>query len=73
MVLAAVWKQVPYNVLFFLAGLQAIPPSLLEAAAIDGVKSADLGGSSAQSVVLMAIVVVLTVLQFRFVERKVSY
>jgi len=133
-VLAAVWKQVSYNVLFFLAGLQAIPPSLLEAAAIDGagpwrrfrtivwpllspttfflltvnivyaffdtfgvidaiteggpsgatqilvykvyhdgVKSADLGGSSAQSVVLMAIVVVLTVLQFRFVERKVSY
>ena len=39
----------------------------------DGVKSADLGGSSAQSVVLMVIVVLLTVLQFRFVERKVSY
>jgi len=133
-VVAAVWKQVSYNVLFFLAGLQAIPPSLLEAAAIDGagpwrrfrtivwpllspttfflltvnivyaffdtfgvidaiteggpsgatqilvykvyhdgVKSADLGGSSAQSVVLMVIVVLLTVLQFRFVERKVSY
>lgn len=133
-VLAATWKQISYNFLFFLAGLQAIPPSLLEAAAIDGagpvrrfwsivfpllspttffllvvnivyaffdtfgvidattaggpaqatnilvykvytdgVKSADLGGSSAQSVVLMAIVIALTAVQFRFVERKVQY
>src|SRR5690606_301174 len=35
-VLAAVWKQLSYNFVFFLAGLQAIPRSLLEAAAIDG-------------------------------------
>jgi len=39
----------------------------------DGVKAADLGGSSAQSVILMIIVIVLTVVQFRFVERKVNY
>ena len=133
-VIASVWKQISYNFLFFLAGLQSIPKSLIEAAAIDGagpvrrfwtivfpllspttffllvvnivyaffdtfgvidattqggpaqatqilvykvyhdgVKSADLGGSSAQSVVLMLIVIVLTVVQFRFVERKVNY
>ena len=133
-VIAATWKQVSYNFLFFLAGLQSIPKSLLEAAAIDGatptrrfwtvvfpllspttffllvinivyaffdtfgvidattqggpagatqilvykvyydgVKAADLGGSAAQSVVLMAIVIALTVAQFRFVERKVQY
>jgi sn-glycerol 3-phosphate transport system permease protein len=133
-VIASVWKQISYNFLFFLAGLQSIPKSLIEAAAIDGpgparrfwtivfpllspttffllvvnivyaffdtfgvidattqggpaqatqilvykvyhdgVKSADLGGSSAQSVVLMVIVIVLTVVQFRFVERKVNY
>ena len=133
-VMAATWKQISYNFLFFLAGLQAIPRSLIEAAAIDGaspirrfwtivfpllspttffllvvnivyaffdtfgvidattaggpaqatnilvykvytdgVKSADLGGSSAQSVILMAIVMALTVVQFRFVERKVQY
>ena len=131
---ASVWKQISYNFLFFLAGLQSIPKSLIEAAAIDGagparrfrdivfpllspttffllvvnivyaffdtfgvidsitqggpagatqilvykvyydgVKAADLGGSSAQSVVLMAIVIALTVVQFRFVERKVNY
>ena len=35
-VLAAVWKQISYNFLFFLAGLQSIPKSLIEAAAIDG-------------------------------------
>jgi len=39
----------------------------------DGVKAADLGGSSAQSVILMFIVIVLTVAQFRFIERKVQY
>jgi len=133
-VMAAVWKQISYNFLFFLAGLQSIPKSLIEAAAIDGArpwrrfwtiqfpllspttffllvinivyaffdtfaivdaatkggpgkdtailvykvyfdgfKAMDLGGSAAQSVVLMAIVVVLTVVQFRFVERKVNY
>ncbi|MDB5900199.1 MAG: glycerol-3-phosphate transporter permease [Ramlibacter sp.] len=133
-VMAATWKQISYNFLFFLAGLQSIPRSLIEAAAIDGagpmrrfwtivfpllspttffllvinivyaffdtfgvidattyggpaaatnilvykvyvdgVKSADLGGSSAQSVVLMFIVVALTVVQFRFVEKKVNY
>ena len=133
-VIASVWKQISYNVLFFLAGLQSIPKSLIEAAAIDGagparrfwtivfpllspttffllvvnivyaffdtfgvidattqggpagatqilvykvyydgVKAADLGGSSAQSVILMAIVIALTVVQFRFVERKVQY
>jgi len=131
---AAAWKQVSYNFLFFLAGLQAIPRSLIEAAAIDGasplkrfwtivfpllsptsffllvinlvyaffdtfglvhattsggpaqateilvfkvfrdgVIGLDLGGSAAQSVVLMAIVVLLTVAQFRFVERRVVY
>jgi len=133
-VIASVWKQISYNFLFFLAGLQSIPRSLIEAAAIDGagpmrrfwtivfpllspatffllvvnivyaffdtfgvidattqggpagatqilvykvyydgVKAADLGGSSAQSVVLMAIVIALTAIQFRFVERKVQY
>ena len=133
-VMAAVWKQVSYNFLFFLAGLQSIPKSLLEAAAIDGAgpvkrffsivfpllspttffllvvnivyaffdtfgiidaatsggpgqateilvykvykdgfKGLDLGGSAAQSVILMAIVITLTVVQFRYVERKVQY
>ena len=133
-VMAAVWKQISYNFLFFLAGLASIPKSLIEAAAIDGArpwrrfwtiqfplltpttffllvinmvyavfdtfaiidastqggpgkdtsilvyrvyydgfKALDLGGSAAQSVVLMVIVVVLTVLQFKFVEKKVNY
>ena len=133
-VAAAVWKQISYNFLFFLAGLQSIPKSLVEAAAIDGArpwrrfwtiqfpllspttfflfvinvvyaffdtfaivdaatqggpgkdtailvykvyydgfKALDLGGSAAQSVVLMAIVIALTVVQFRFVEKKVTY
>jgi sn-glycerol 3-phosphate transport system permease protein len=133
-VMAAVWKQISYNFLFFLAGLQSIPKSLIEAAAIDGArpwrrfwtivlpllspttffllvinivyaffdtfaiidaatqggpgketailvykvyydgfKAMDIGGSAAQSVVLMVIVVVLTVVQFRFVEKKVNY
>jgi len=133
-VTAAVWKQISYNFLFFLAGLQSIPKSLLEAAAIDGAgpvrrfativfpllspttffllvvnlvyaffdtfaiidastsggpgqateilvykvykdgfKGLDLGGSAAQSVILMAIVITLTVVQFRFVEKKVQY
>jgi len=133
-VIAAVWKQISYNFLFFLAGLQSIPASLIEAAAIDGAgvwnrfwtiqwplltpttffllvvntvyaffdtfgivdattrggpgkdtailvykvyfdgfKAMDLGGSAAQSVVLMLIVISLTVFQFRYVERKVNY
>lgn len=133
-VVAAVWKQISYNFLFFLAGLQSIPKSLLEAAAIDGAtpwyrfrtivfpllspttffllvinvvyaffdtfaiidatthggpgkatsilvykvyydgfKAMDMGSSAAQSVILMFIVVCLTVVQFRFIERKVQY
>ena len=133
-VMAAVWKHISYNFLFFLAGLQSIPRSLIEAAAIDGArpwrrfwtiqfpllspttffllviniiyaffdtfaivdaatsggpgkdtailvyklyydafKALDLGASAAQSVVLMAIVIGLTVIQFRFVEKKVTY
>jgi sn-glycerol 3-phosphate transport system permease protein len=133
-VMAAVWKQLSYNILFFVAGLQSVPRSLIEAAAIDGAgawrrfwtiqfpllsptaffllvinvvyaffdtfgiidaathggpgkdtailvykvyfdgfKAMDLGGSAAQSAVLMAIVIALTVVQFRFVEKKVNY
>jgi len=133
-VIAACWNQISYNFLFFLAGLQSIPKSLIEAAAIDGagpgrrfrtiifpllsptsffllvvnvvyvffhtfglihattsggpakateilvfkvyndgVRGQDFGGSAAQSVVLMAIVVALTVVQFRYVERRVQY
>jgi len=133
-IIASVWKQISYNFLFFLAGLQSIPKSLIEAATIDGAspwhrfwtivfpllspttffllvinvvyaffdtfaivdaathggpgkdtailvykvyydgfKALDMGGSAAQSVILMLIVVALTVLQFRFVEKKVQY
>jgi sn-glycerol 3-phosphate transport system permease protein len=133
-VVAAIWKQISYNFLFFLAGLQSIPKSLIEAAAIDGAgpvrrfvtivfpllspttffllviniiyafietfgiidaatnggpgqatqilvykvysdgfKGLDLGSSYAQSVVLMVILIALTVIQFRYVERKVQY
>lgn len=133
-VLASVWKQISYNFLFFLAGLQAIPRSLIEAAAIDGAspsrrfwsivfpllspttffllvvnviyaffdtfaiidvisqggpgestsilvykvyntgfRALDIGSSAAQSVVLMAVVIVLTVVQFRYIDRKVNY
>jgi sn-glycerol 3-phosphate transport system permease protein len=133
-VIAAVWKQISYNFLFFLAGLQSIPKSLIEAAAIDGAgpvkrfftivfpllspttffllvinvvyaffdtfaiieattqggpgkdteilvykvfhdgfKGGDLGSAAAQSVILMTIVIVLTVVQFKYVEKKVQY
>jgi sn-glycerol 3-phosphate transport system permease protein len=133
-VIAAVWNQLSYNFLFFLAGLQSIPKSLIEAAAIDGAgpvrrfwdimfpllsptgffllvinilyaffgtfgvidaltrggpgqatnilvykvyndgfRGQDLGGSSAQSVILMIVVIVLTFVQFRFIERRVHY
>ena len=133
-IIAAAWKQVSYNFLFFLAGLQSIPQSLIEAAAIDGARKfkrfwtivfpllspttfflivvnvvyamfdtfgvihatteggpaqatnimvykvyrdgfvgQNLGASAAQSVVLMGLVIVLTVVQFRFIERRVNY
>jgi sn-glycerol 3-phosphate transport system permease protein len=133
-IFAAAWKQVSYNFLFFLAGLQAIPKSVLEAASIDGagpsrrfwtivfpllspttffllvvnivyaffdtfgiihaltqggpgkstetliykvyvdgVVNLDLGSSAAQSVILMIVVIGLTAVQFRYVERKVEY
>ena len=133
-VIAAAWQQISYNFLFFLAGMQAVPRSLIEAAAIDGASPGkrfwtivfpllsptafflivvnivyaffqtfgiihqvteggpagatnilvykvfhdgflglDLGGSAAQSVVLMLIVITLTVFQFRYIERKVHY
>lgn len=133
-VLATVWKQISYNFIFFLAGLQSIPRSVIEAAAIDGAgawrtfrsiifpllspttfflfvvnivyvffdtfaiidaatsggpanateilvykvyhdgfKGLDIGGSAAQSVVLMVLVIALTFLQFRYVEKKVQY
>jgi sn-glycerol 3-phosphate transport system permease protein len=133
-ILAAAWKQISYNFLFFLAGLQAIPKSLLEAAAIDGARGArrfwtivfpllspvtfflvtvnvvyaffdtfgvihavtqggparatevlvykawydgiiatDFGGSAAQSVILMAVVIGLTAIQFRYIDRRVQY
>ncbi len=133
-VLASAWKQISYNFVFFMAGLQAIPHSLIEAAAMDGAGpfrrfwaitfpllsptffflmvmnviyaffetfgvihtvtqggpggatntlvykvyqdgfiGLNLGSSAAQSVVLMALIVTITVLQFRYVERKVQY
>jgi sn-glycerol 3-phosphate transport system permease protein len=133
-IIAAAWKQISYNFLFFVAGLQAIPKSLIEAAAIDGARGAKrfwtivfpllapmtffllvvntvyaffdtfgiihavtgggpakatetlvykvyndgfvnliLGDSAAQSVILMVIVIALTAIQFRYVERKVHY
>ena len=133
-VMAAAWKQISYNFIFFLAGLQSIPKSIIEASAIDGAGSAtrffrvifpllspttffllvvniiyaffdtfgtidaltgggpgratttliykvyrdgyinlDLGSSSAQSVVLMVAVILITAVQFRFIERRVHY
>jgi sn-glycerol 3-phosphate transport system permease protein len=133
-VAASAWKQIPYNLLFFVAALRSIPKSLIEGAAIDGAGpfarfayvtvplisptsfflvvvnliyaifdtfgtihattrggpgestttliykvyndgfiGLNLGGSSAQSVILMVVVTVLTLLQFRYVEKKVTY
>lgn len=133
-VMASAWKQVSYNFVFFMAGLQAVPKSLIEAAAIDGASpfkrfwfitfpllsptfffltvmniiysffetfgiihtvtqggpggstnilvykvyqdgfvGLNLGSSAAQSVVLMTLIIVITFLQFRFVEKKVQY
>lgn len=133
-ILAAAWKQVSYNFIFFLAGLQSIPKAVLEAAAIDGarpmrrfwtvvfpllsptaffllvvnlvyaffdtfgiihsltqggpgkatetliyrvytdgVMNLNFGSSAAQSVILMILVVALTMVQFRYVERRVHY
>ncbi|WP_193177096.1 ABC transporter permease subunit [Oricola nitratireducens] len=134
MIVVSVWKQIPYNFIFFLSGLQGVPVSIREAAAIDcrsparrfrtvmlpllaptaffllvinmtyslfdtfgiidvivkdkaannpitlvykvymdGFRGNDIGGSSAQSVILMIVVFVLTVFQFRFIERRVHY
>ena len=133
-ILAATWKQISYNFLFFLAGLQSIPKSVIEAAVIDGARpmqrfwtivfpllspttffllvvnlvyvffdtfgiidtvsgggpsgatttlvykvfsdgkgGSDLGGSAAQSVILLILVIGMTAIQFRFIERKVTY
>jgi sn-glycerol 3-phosphate transport system permease protein len=133
-IMASAWKQVSYNFIFFLAGLQSIPKSIIEASAIDGAGAVtrffrvvfpllspttffllvvnivyaffdtfglidalttggpgratttliykvyrdgyinlDLGGSSAQSVILMAVVILITAVQFRFIERRVHY
>ena len=133
-IVAASWTQITYNFIFFLAGLQSIPRSLIEAGAIDGAgpfqrfitiafpllsptsffllvvnivhaffstfpiihavtrggpggatnilvykvyrdgfEGLDLGSSSAQSVVLMIVVITLTVMQFRYIERRVQY
>ena len=131
---AAAWKQISYNFLFFVAGLQSIPRTLIEAAAIDGAGETkrfwtivfpllapitffllvinttyaffdtfgiihavtgggpgkatetlvykvyndgfvnlQLGSSAAQSVILMIIVIALTAVQFRYVEKRVHY
>jgi sn-glycerol 3-phosphate transport system permease protein len=133
-ILAATWKQISYNFLFFLAGLQSIPKSVIEAAVIDGARpwrrfwsivfpllspttffllvvnlvyvffdtfgiidtmtsggpsgatetlvykvysdgkgGSNLGGSAAQSVILLVMVIGMTAIQFRFIERKVNY
>ncbi len=133
-ILAAAWRQVSYNFIFFLAGLQSVPQSVIEAASVDGATSRqrfwrivfpllspttffllvvnvlyavfetfgvihaltrggpgkatetliykvfndgvvnlDLGGSSAQSVILLLVVIVLTAVQFRYIERRVVY
>jgi sn-glycerol 3-phosphate transport system permease protein len=133
-ILAATWKQISYNFLFFLAGLQSIPKSVIEAAVIDGARpmrrfwtivfpllspttffllvvnivyvffdtfgiidtitgggpsgatetlvykvfsdgkgGSNLGGSAAQSVVLLVMVIAMTAVQFKFIERRVSY
>ena len=133
-VVASVWKQISYNFLFFLAGLQSIPKSLIEASMLDGAgpwrrfwsiqlpllspvfffllvinivyaffdtfgivdattqggpgketeilvykvyfdgfKALDLGSSAAQSVILMTIVILLTALQFKFIDKRVNY
>jgi sn-glycerol 3-phosphate transport system permease protein len=133
-IIAAAWKQISYNFLFFIAAMHSIPKSLIEAAAIDGAGPVhrfltiifplispttffllvvnvtyaffdtfgiihaitsggpgnsteilvykvfndgfvglDLGGSAAQSVVLLFIVIILTVVQFKYIERKVEY
>ncbi len=133
-ILASAWKQISYNFLFFLAGLQSIPKSVIEAARIDGARpvrrfftiilpllspttffllvvnlvyaffdtfgvidaltkggpgtstvtliyrvyidgnhNLNLGSSSAQSVILMVIVIALTAIQFRVIEKKVHY
>ncbi|WP_371418861.1 ABC transporter permease subunit [Agrobacterium sp. ICMP 6402] len=134
MIVVAVWKQIPYNFIFFLSGLQGVSVAVREAAAIDcrsgfrrfwtvimpllaptafflliinityslfdtfgvidvmvkdkaannpitlvykvfldGFRGNDIGGSSAQSVILMLVVFVLTIIQFRFIEKRIHY
>jgi len=134
MIVVAVWKQIPYNFIFFLSGLQGVPVSVREVASIDcrsgfrrfwtvimpllaptafflliinityalfdtfgvidvmvkdkaannpitlvykvfldGFRGNDIGGSSAQSVILMLVVFVLTIIQFRFIEKRIHY
>ena len=134
MIIVSTWKQIPYNFIFFLSGLQSIPGSVKEAASIDcrsenrrfwtitfpllaptsffllilnityamfetfgtialivkdqpgnspvtlvykvyldGFRGNDIGGSAAQSVILMVVVLLLTVVQFRLIERRVHY
>jgi len=133
-VMASAWKEISYNFVFFIAGMQAIPGSLIEAAAMDGASpfrrfwkitlpllsptlffltvmniiysffetfgvihmmtqggpggatnilvykvyqdgfiGLDLGSSAAQSIVLMSLIIVITVFQFKYVERKIQY
>ncbi|NNU80127.1 sn-glycerol-3-phosphate ABC transporter permease UgpA [Halovulum dunhuangense] len=133
-VIASAWGRISYNFLFFLAGLQAIPRSVIEAAAIDGARfwtrfrtivfpllspttffllvvnivyaffetfgvihtitsggpqqattilvykvysdgfvGQDLGSSAAQSVILLVVVSILTIIQFKYIERRVHY
>ena len=133
-VVAGSWKQVSYSFIFFLAGLQAIPRSLTEAAAMDGARplrrmwdvqlplltptfffllvinitdsftdsfgivdtmtsggparatdlmvykiyedgfrGLDYSGAAAQSIILMLLVILLTFIQFRYIERRVHY
>jgi len=133
-IMASAWKQISYNFVFFIAGLQAIPKSLIEAAAIDGASpfrrfwtitvpllsptlffvtvmniiysffetfgvvhmmtqggpggatnilvykvyqdgfiGLNMGGSAAQSIVLMTLIIAVTLFQFKYVEKKVQY
>src|SRR5712672_1057118 len=79
-VMASVWKQISYNFLFFLAGLQSIPKSVLEAGAIDGAGPMRRSWtitfpllSPTTFFLLMVIVIALTAVQFKYVERKVQY
>ena len=72
-ILAAAWKQISYNFLFFLAGPAKATETLVYKVFNDGFIGLDFGGSAAQSVILMAMVMGLTVVQFRYIERRVQY